>query len=202
MARAAVEAANAPRAERQAVRALAGDARSRGGAGLARPVRGHRPRRRDREAARHRLPPRLARRRREGEAREDRRLRGGRGPVEVAAGSHCDPPPRPLRRRRRDRLRRVRRGRARAPRRDREARPAALEERAGPTLLRAEPLGRRRARGVCRPTGSRRRSALRQGAVEPLPARDEAHPLPRRQERRALHVAAVRAKDSVASLLA
>ena len=36
---------------------------------------------------------------------------------------------------------------------------------------------------------ARRRGALRQGAVEPLPARHEAHPLPRRQGRRAVHVA-------------
>ena len=36
--------------------------------------------------------------------------------------------------------------------------------------------------------GGRRRGALRQGAVEPLSARDEAHPLPRRQGR-TVHVA-------------
>ena len=64
-----------------------------------------------------------------------------------------------------------------------------LEERAGAAVLRAEPLGRRRARGVARAARGRRRGALRQGAVEPLPARDEAHPLPRRQGRRAVHVA-------------
>ena len=48
--------------------------------------------------------------------------------------------------------------------------------------------------------GARRRGALRQGAVEPLPARDEAHPLPRRQGRRAVHVAraaAARAREGL-----
>ena len=89
---------------------------------------------------------------------------------------------------RRDRLRRNGRRRARAPRRDRGARPSAAEGRAGTPLLRAEPLGRRRARAVVRAAGGRGRGALRQGAVEPLPPRDEAHPLPRRQGSEAVHV--------------
>ena len=66
-------------------------------------------------------------------------------------------------------------------RRDRRARAPALEERARAPLLRAEPLGRRRARGVAAAAGARGRGALRQGAVEPLSPRHEADPLPRRQ---------------------
>ena len=54
LARAALEAPHAPRAEREALRALPRDARSRRGARLARPLRGDRPRRRDREAPRPR----------------------------------------------------------------------------------------------------------------------------------------------------
>ncbi len=64
-----------------------------------------------------------------------------------------------------------------------------LRERAGTPLLGAESLGRRRARGVARAPGAGRRGALRQGAVEPFPARHEARSLSRRQGSRAVHVA-------------
>jgi len=79
--------------------------------------------------------------------------------------------------------------RAGTSRGDREARASSPRERSRPPLLRAEPLGRRRARGVARATGARRRGALRQGAVEPLPPRDEAPPLPGRQGPGAVHLA-------------
>ena len=70
-----------------------------------------------------------------------------------------------------------------------ETHPPAARGRARAPLLGAEPLGRWRARGVADTARARRRSPLRQGAVEPLPARHEAHPLPRRQGRRSVHVA-------------
>jgi ATP-dependent DNA ligase len=76
-----------------------------------------------------------------------------------------------------------------AARRGREARRPAPRERAGAPVVRAEPVGQRRARRVASPTRARRRGALRQGSVEPLPARDEAHPLPRRQGPEEVHVA-------------
>ena len=63
--------------------------------------------------------------------------------LEVEAGPHRDPPPRPLRRRRRDRLRRLRRRRRGPPRDDRGAGAAAARGGARPALLGAEPLGRR-----------------------------------------------------------
>src|SRR5204862_454722 len=66
---------------------------------------------------------------------------------------------------------------------------AAPRGRAGPALQRAEPLGHGRARGGGAAPGARRRGALRQGAGQPLPPRDEAAPLPRRQERGSVHVA-------------
>ena len=66
---------------------------------------------------------------------------------------------------------------------------AAARGRARPGLLGAEPLGRRGPRGVGPAPGARRRGALRQGAGQPLPARHEADPLPRRQARGAVHVA-------------
>ena len=150
LARAALEAPRAARAQREALRALPGHARSRRGARLARALRGDRARRRDREAARPRVPARIARRRREGEAREDGGLRRRRRALEVEARSHRDPAARPLPRRRRARLRRLGGGRARAPRRDRGPRSPAPRERARAAVLRAEPLGRRRARGVAR----------------------------------------------------
>ena len=83
-------------------------------------------------------------------------------------------------------------GEARA---DRRARASAPEERARAPLLRAEPLGRRRARGVAGAAGARGRGALRQGAVEPLPPRHEAHPLPRRQGSGAVHLARASARS-------
>ena len=64
-----------------------------------------------------------------------------------------------------------------------------LLENAPSDVLGAEPLGRRRARGIAGATGARGRGALRQGAVEPLPPRHEAHPLPRRQGSGAMHLA-------------
>ncbi len=97
---------------------------------LARPLRGRRARRRDREAARDAVPPGLARRRRQGEAVQDRRLRDRRSPLEVEARPDRDPPPGPLRRRRRDRLRRLGRGRPHASRRARGARAPAAPRRA------------------------------------------------------------------------
>ncbi len=129
-------------------------------------------------------------RRRQGEAREDRRLRRRR----ACAG-----------RSRPDRVATLLLGlydddgeidyvgvggrRARKARPDRGTRPSAPRERSRAALLGTEPLGRRRARGVPGPPGARRRGALRQGAVEPLPPRDEAHPLPRRQGAAAVHLA-------------
>ena len=64
-----------------------------------------------------------------------------------------------------------------------------LEERARAALLGAEPLGHRRPRGDGAPARARRGGALRQGAGQPLPPRDAADPLPRRQGPEGLHVA-------------
>ena len=49
--------------------------------------------------------------------------------------------------------------------------------------------GTRRAGGVGRAAGARRRGALRQGAGQPLPPRLALHPLPGRQGSGAMHVA-------------
>ncbi len=65
----------------------------------------------------------------------------------------------------------------------------APAQRARATLLGAEPLGRRRARGGGSPARARRRGALRQGAGPSLPARHEAAPAPARQEPGAVHLA-------------
>ena len=84
----------------------------------------------------------------------------------------------------RDRLRRLGGRRARAPRRDRGARLPLLEN--APERRFSEPNrwgGGELEESPVRPE-ARRRGALRQGAVEPLPPRHEAHPLPRRQGRR------------------
>ena len=70
-----------------------------------------------------------------------------------------------------------------------EARDAAPEERARATVLRAEPLGRGRARGDRCAARARGRGALRQGAGRTLPPRDEAPALAARQEPCAVHVA-------------
>ncbi len=74
--------------------------------------------------------------------------------------------------------------------------PAAAGRRTGTPLLRAEPLGRRRARGVRRATRARRRGAVRQGAGAALPARHEAPPLPSRQGTGAVHVARAPARTT------
>ena len=178
LGRPAVEAPLAPRAQREALRAVSGRRRSarRHSAGsIASRRSGSTASSRSVETA---LPPGFARRRRQGEAGEDGRLRRRRRALEGEARAHRDAPARPLPRRRRARLRRVGRGRAGAPRRDREARPSAAEERSRAPVLGAEPLGQRRARGVADAPRARRRGALRQGAVESLPPRHEAHPLP------------------------
>ena len=66
---------------------------------------------------------------------------------------------------------------------------AAASRCAGAPLLRAEPLGKRRARGAGRATRARRRGPLRQGAGSAVPARDEAPTASTRQEPEAMHVA-------------
>src|SRR3989442_6139462 len=69
-------------------------------------------RRRDREEARAPLPPRLARRRREGEAAQDRGLRSRGAPLEEGrADDYRDVAARAVPRRRAARLRRLVRGR-------------------------------------------------------------------------------------------
>ena len=67
------------------------------------------------------VPPRLTRRRRQGEAGEDGGLRRRRRALEVQARPHRDAAARPVPKGRRDRLRRLGRRRARAPRADRRA---------------------------------------------------------------------------------
>ena len=136
------------RAEREALRALPRDAGSRGGARLARALRGDRPRRRRSPSGATSRISGLARRRRQGEAGANGRLRRRRRPLEVEARPDRDAAPGPLPRRRRDGLRRLGSGRTGAARRDRGAHAAAARERSRATVLRAEPLGRRRAGGV------------------------------------------------------
>ena len=75
------------------------------------------------------------------------------------------------------------------PRRDRRPGAAAARRRLRPALLGTEPLGNRRPRGDGAPARARRGSALRQGPGEPLSARHEADPLPRRQGSGPVHVA-------------
>jgi len=66
------------------------------------------------------------------------------------------------------------------PRRDRVPSPPAPRRTLRAALLGAEPVGHERARGDAAPPRARRGSAVRQGAGEPVPARDEARPLPGR----------------------
>src|SRR4029453_11240464 len=74
-------------------------------------------------------------------------------------------------------------------RRNPEADHAAPEGRAGPGLLRAESLGRRRAGAVGSEAQARGRGPVRQGAGQPLPARNAADPVPRRQGSGTVHMA-------------
>ena len=176
------------RARRRGLLALAVGGRPRDRDGVARRARGARPRRRRREAAR---PARRAGRpwrRRQGEARAHRRLRRRGRAVEVEARGDCDVAPRPLRRRRRDRLRGLGRGGREPPRRDRRAGAAAPRRDLRPSLLGAEPLGRQRARGAAVAPRARGRGALRQGAGPALPARHQAAALPARQGSARVHV--------------
>ena len=169
---------------------LALHARPRRGARMALVVRGDRARRRDRQTARRAVPRGRADGGREGEAREDGRLRRRRRALEERRRpADRDAPARPLGRRRRPRLRRFRGGRSGAARRDRRRRAAAARGRARAPVLGAEPLGRRRARGSAGPAGARRRGALRQGAGPALPPRHEAHPASPRQGAGAVHLA-------------
>ncbi len=64
-----------------------------------------------------------------------------------------------------------------------------LEGRSRARLLGAEPLGRRRARGVGSQAGARGRGPVRQGREASHPPRHEADPFPRRQGAGAVHVA-------------
>ena len=92
-------ARGAPQARREAAAlGLAGDARPQGGPGLARPARGGGVRRRHRQAHRPPLPAWLARRRRQGEGREDRRLRRHRRHLEREGIRDREPHARALRR--------------------------------------------------------------------------------------------------------
>ena len=162
---------------------------ARRGDRLARPLRGDRPRRRDREAARPALPARLPRGRRQGEGAQDGRLRRHRHPLEGEADPARDAPARALPRGRRDGLRRLCGGRRPQPRRDPRARAPARRRVGGTPLLGAQPLGHRRPRAERAAPRARRRGALRQGAGEPLQARHEADPLPAGQGSRAVHLA-------------
>src|SRR5207244_1647517 len=103
---AAGEAAARAGAQGEAVPALSRLARAEAGGALARPARGRWARRRGREAARTPIPPRVARRSRQGEALQDRGLRDRRLPLErQGGGTDLHAPARALRRRRRARLR-------------------------------------------------------------------------------------------------
>ena len=99
-----------------------------------------------------------------------------------------DAAPRPLRRRRRDRLRRLGRRRREPACRDRRAGASAPRRGLGPALLGAEPLGRQRPRGAAAAARARRRGALRQGAGPALPPRHEAAAVPARQGSGGVHV--------------
>ena len=157
---------------------------------LARPARGDRPRRRDRQAARPAVPPRLPRRRRQGEGAQDRRLRRRRRPLEGEADHARHPAPRPLPRGRRPRLRRL-------VRRSPPAATTRSSQRIKPLLEGAPDRGfsepNRWGSGELEESAlqpeARRRGALRQGAGQPLPPRHAADPLPRRQGTGAVHVA-------------
>ena len=83
-ARGAARRAAAPR---RGLLDLAGDHGARRRDGLARPVRGDRPRRRRRQAARAAVPAGLTRGRRQGEGAQDRGLRRHRRALEAAAAS-------------------------------------------------------------------------------------------------------------------
>ena len=125
------------------------------------------------------VPPRLARRRRQGQAAQDGRLRRRRDPLEEGRPrDDRDAPARPLRRRRRSRLRRLGRGRREEPGGDRGEGAAARRQEERPPLQRAEPLGQRRARGDGAEAEARRRGALRQAREAPLPPRHAPAPLP------------------------
>src|SRR3989442_5331493 len=126
-------------------------------------------RRRDREEARAPLPPRLARRRREGEAAQDGGLRRRGAPLEEGrADDYRDVAARAVPRRRAARLRRLVRGRRAQPGGDRGEGAAAARQEERPSLLGAEPLGHRRARGGAAEAEARRRGGLRQSRGEPL----------------------------------
>ena len=131
------------------------------------------------------VPAGLARRGHEGEAVQDGGLRRRRRALEGEAEPPRDAAARALQRRGRGRLRRLGGRRREAPRRDPRARAAAAEDAPERALLRAEPLGRRRARAVAGPARARRRGALRQGAGQPLPPRLAPAALPRGQGSRA-----------------
>src|SRR5918999_34785 len=175
----------------QEIPALVVHARREGGAQVARPLRDRRARRRRREAARAPIRARLAGGRRQGERAQDGRLRAGWPPVEGAAFDDRHPPARALQRQGNARLRRLSRGWGATPCRDRRARATAARGRSRATLLRAEPLGNRRPRGVSRAARARRRGSLRQGSGQPAPARDALHPLPGGQGAQGLHLARV-----------
>ncbi len=136
----------------------------------------------DREAARSALSPRVARRRREGEAAQDGGLRRRRPALEGRRArarsrrccSACTATTTGTR------LRRLVRVGAKTSGRDRGEGSAAARREERPPLLRAEPLGRGRARGGAAEAGARRRGPLRQAREAPLPPRHEAHPLPAR----------------------
>ena len=118
--------------------------------------------------------PGLARRRRQGEGAQDGRLRRRRRALEGEADAARDAAARPLPRRRRDRLRRLGRGRrAQARARSSSAVAAAARGRARPRLLRAEPLGQRRARPSrrCGPSSSPRCATTRCRATASATAR-------------------------------
>ena len=133
----------------------------------------------DREEARPALPPRLARRSRQGQAAQDGRLRRRRDPLEEGRpGDDRDAPPRAVRRRRQPQLRRLGRGRREEPGRDRGQGAAARRQEERPPLQRAEPLGQRRAGGDGAEAEARRRGALRQAREAPLPPRHPPAPLP------------------------
>ena len=88
------------------------------------------------------VPPRLARRSRQGQAAQDGGLRRRRDPLEEGRPrDDRDTPARPLRRRRRPQLRRFGRGRGEEPGRDRGQGAAARGQEERPPLQRAEPLG-------------------------------------------------------------
>ena len=161
---------------------------ARGGDRVARPLRGDRARRRDREAPRPALHARLARGvvkvkehktadcvvigvRWKEKPRSSRRSCSGSTARTAGWTTSARPRSAPATTTRSG-------ARPPAPRRDVRA-----------ALLGAEPLGHGRPRGDAAAPRARGRGALRQGAGEPLPARHEADPLPRRQGSGAVHLA-------------